>query len=316
MPEVTPHDINAERLKEALEDIRRRTFGRWHWMQYGGLSMGPLYEMRDELLDHAAAAIAAGAAPDGQLRNVLHTAAECSLGLLSWGCFPGGDQELLFPLIDETLSTEDKDFDAVASEAPTARSWVDAFELALVSGRVWDHRLVIGLLLREDYAPAIRDGVPYSRFESASLVTDLAQMDALSRYLTPSGHLGNRRPTVPLCLPTTEERAAAAQGLDAAGTLTPDQRLLRVLLDDDRAAFEKALVARLLEHRQTVGDDPASRTLLPLGALAATALAVQAHGWTLDVHSRYLPQGLVGVPDALDRAAAGSGHDLGHWGVL
>ena len=316
MPEVTPHDVNAERLTQALDDIRRRTFGRWHWMQYGSLSMGSLFEMHDELLDHVAARVAADTSPDEQLRDVLHTAAECSLGLLSWGCFPGGDQEILFPLVSERLSTDDKDFSAVASEAPTARSWVTAFETALISGRVWDHQLVIGLLLREDYAPAIRDGVPYSLFDSVSGAADLAQMDALSHYLTPSsGSLGSRA-TAPLRRPTADERAAAARGLDAAGALTPDQALLRVLLDDDQAAFEQALVARLQEYRQTVGDDPAPRTLVPLGALALTALAVQVHGWTPGVRSRYLPQGLVGVPDALARAAAGNGRALGHWGVL
>lgn len=43
---------------------------------------------------------------------------------------------------------------------------------------------VIGPLLREDYAPAIRDGVPYSKRESVSDPADLAAMNALCGYLT------------------------------------------------------------------------------------------------------------------------------------
>ncbi|MFF1414605.1 hypothetical protein ACFVX6_33375 [Streptomyces sp. NPDC058289] len=188
--------------------------------------MGLLREMRDELLDHAAARIATGTSPDEQLRDVLHTAAECSLGLLSWGCFPNGQQEILFPLIGEKLTSEDKDFGAVVGEAPTARSWVEAFTISLVSGRLWDYRRVIGLLLREDYALAIHDGVPYSPFDSVSLLADLAQMDALSRYLTPpSGHPLGSGPKVPLCMPDAGVRAEAAQRLDDAGaTARPECR--------------------------------------------------------------------------------------------
>ncbi|MFD3547115.1 Imm49 family immunity protein [Streptomyces sp. NPDC058655] len=60
--------------------------------------------------------------------------------------------------------------------------------------------------------------------------------------------------------PDADERAEAARRLDAASTSTLDRRLLRVLLDDDQHAFEQALVARLIEHRESVGSDPAPRT--------------------------------------------------------
>ncbi len=105
----------------------------------------------------------------------------------------------------------------------------------------------------------------------------------------------------------------AARKLDAVGPLTPDQRLLRVLLDDDQHAFEQALIARLTEHRESLGSDPAPRTLLPLGILAVAALAVQAHGWELDVRSGYLPHGLLGSPRALREAADAGENGLGGW---
>lgn len=311
---MTSHDIDSRQMAKALDDIRRRAFGRWHSMQYGGMRLNDLAEMRDELLDHAAARIASDPTLDTPLREVLHTAAECSLGLLSLECFPNGDQEIPLPLVGEQLSSEDKAFQEIVNEAPTATQWTETFELCLISGLVWEWQRVIGGLLRNDYAPAIRDGAPYSAFESVSQPADRAQMDALAEYLTStSGHLPSGWPTVTLSKPGADERAEAARRLDAAGPLTPDQRLLRCLLDDDQPAFEQRLVACLNTYRDSIGANPAPRTLLPTGLLAVTALAVQVHGWEVSVHSAYLPQALQGSPDALARAAEVGPNNHGGW---
>ncbi|WP_405891506.1 hypothetical protein OG427_39590 [Streptomyces sp. NBC_00133] len=47
--------MSKQRTARALEDIRRRTFSRCHWMRYDHLSLKRLQETRDELLDHFAA---------------------------------------------------------------------------------------------------------------------------------------------------------------------------------------------------------------------------------------------------------------------
>jgi hypothetical protein len=122
-------------------------------------------------------------------------------------------------------------------------------------------------------------------------------MDALCGYLTPSrGHLPQDWPQVTLCKPSIDERLDAALALDAAGATSPDQRLLRILLRDDQAAFEHALHQRLLEHRVGVGEDPAPQSLLPLGPIALASLAVQVHGWNLQIKSGYLPASLLNAP--------------------
>ncbi|MEV6731490.1 MULTISPECIES: immunity 49 family protein [unclassified Streptomyces] len=319
MQDETRHEVSGERMARALEDISRRTRRRWYDMRYDHASPARLQELQDELLDHVAARTVEDPALEESARSALRTAAECSLGLLSLGCFPHGDQEILFPLIGETLSSEDIAFGDVVEldpegQAPTARTWIDTFETCTVSGLVWEWQKVIGLLLRNNYAPAIHDGVPYSKLNSTSDPADLAAMDALCGYLArASGHLPRDWPTVPLCKPDADERAQAARRLDAVGPLTRDQRLLRVLLDDDQQAFEQALAARLIECRESVGPDPAPRTLLPLGTLALAALAVQVHGWDLAVRSGYLPPGMLGSPDALQRAADADGNALSHW---
>ncbi|MET9604865.1 immunity 49 family protein [Streptomyces sp. NPDC006512] len=316
MREVTAHEISGGRMEEALDDIRRRTRRRWQRMRYDDPSPERLAEMCDELLDHVAARTLKEPELDETTRSALRTAAECVHGVLSIGCFPEGDQEVSFPLIGETLSSEDTSFAKAVTQAPTARTWLDTFETAVVSGLVWDWQQVVGLMLLNDYAPAVREGMPYSPLDSTSDPADLAAMDALCGYLTPStGHQPRHWPTVTLRKPDADERAGAARRLDAAGALTPDQRLLRVLLDDDRHAFEDALAARLVTHRESVGDDPAPRTLLPLGPLALAALSVQAHGWEPGIRSGYLPHGILGSPEALRRAADAGGNDLGAWGA-
>ncbi|QDO03430.1 hypothetical protein FNV62_51225 [Streptomyces sp. RLB3-17] len=314
MQEVTRHEVSGQRIAQALDDIGRRTRRRWHWLRYDDPSPQKLQEMHDELLDHIAARTVEDPAFDESSRTALRTAAECSLGALSVGCFPDGDQEIYFPLIGETLSSEDIAFGDAIEQVPTARWWCDTFAMCLVSGLVWERQRAIGLLLRSDYAPAIRDGVPYSKLNSTSDPADLAAMDALCGYLTQArGHLPRDWPTVTLCKPDTDERAEAARKLDAARPLTSDQRLLRVLLDDDQHAFERALAARLSEHRECMGSDPVPRTLLPLSALALAALAVQVHGWDLGVRSGYLPQGMLGSPEAPRRTEDVGGKDSGRW---
>ncbi len=72
-------------------------------------------------------------------------------------------------------------------------------------------------------------------------------------------------------------------------------------------------MTRLVQHGEGVGADPDPRTLLPVGALALAALAVQVHGWELGVRSGYLPHDLLGSPDALQRAADGGTNQLGLW---
>ncbi|MFE9776420.1 immunity 49 family protein [Streptomyces sp. NPDC005931] len=301
--EVTRHAVAAQRIEQALEDMWSRAFGRWHDMRYGDMPLRRgLRELGEELSDHLGARTVSDPTletPGSQ--TALVTAAECAMGVLSLACFPDGDFCVPLPLVDETLSSEELHYEEQWEPAlpqTTARTWTDAFAWSVISGLIWQRDRVIGPLLREDYAPAIRDGVPYSKRESVSTAADLAEMDALCGYLTVAQgrYPGASSGPVPLGRPDAAERARAAQQLDAAGTLAPDQRLLRVLLDDDQPAFEQALHERLVAHRDSAGTDPAARSLLPVRAVTLTALARLAHGWQLDIRSPYLPEALTGAP--------------------
>ncbi|GHE52830.1 hypothetical protein CP980_23690 [Streptomyces vinaceus] len=297
MQDVERHEVGEHRMTEALEDVPGRAYDHWYRLRYGGgLSLKGLHETRRDLLDHVGARTQADPGLTGAVaRRALLTAAECALGELSLGCFPNGDFEVPFPLLHEELSSMDLSFggDAV-DRAPTARTWLDAFALCVACGLVRERDRVIGLLLRNDYAPALRDGVPYSPLDSHSDPAELAEMDALCLYLTPAaGHLPRDRPDTTLRKPEAAERAEAARRLDGFEVLTADQRLLRVLLDDDQAAFERALAGILAGFREGAAEDAPARSLLPVATIALAALAVQVHGWRLGVTSAYLPQSLL-----------------------
>lgn len=297
--DVARHDVSEQRIAQALDDIERRARHRWHTMQYDCYSDEELQAMRDDLLDHIAARTVAGpesgTAPS---RIVLRTAAECALGLISLGCYPNGDQEICFTLVGEKISSEDTDFEAVVELAATARTWLDAFALSVISGMIWEKDLVIGLLLRGDYAPDIHNGLPHSKLQSTSDPGELAEMDALCGYLSQAeGHLPRHWPSVTLCKPTADERAEAQRQLDSLDAPTPDQRLLRVLLEDDQPAFEQALEHRLVQHRESAPSDPAPRSLLPHKTIALAALAAQVHRWDLHTRSAYLPQAMLSAPE-------------------
>ncbi|WP_347239663.1 immunity 49 family protein [Streptomyces sp. L2] len=302
--EVAGHEVSERRIEQALEGIERRVHSRWHTMRYDCYADEELRATRDDLLDHVGARTRTdpqlGAGPS---RLALRTAAECALGYLDLGSFPDGDQEIPFPLIQESLSSEDLALGEVVEHASTAGGWLDAFALCVVSGLVREGDRAIGLVLRNDHAPAIRDGVPYSKLDSVSDPGELAEMDTLACYLTEaSGHLPRDWPARTLCMPEVDERLDGALLLNALGELKPDQRLLRVLLEDNQPAFEQALERRLVQHRESVPPDAPPRSLLPLKTIALAALAVQVHGWDLNVRSAYLPQGLLNAPDELASA--------------
>lgn len=295
------HPVNPQRLDRALGDKADRVQERFEDVYQRGYPMRVmLEELGHELLDHVAARTTQDPdLDDERTRLVLLTAAECRLGVLDRGCFPRGDWEIPLPLARTRLTSEELDYDEThdATDTVTARTWIDAFDICVVSTLLQDWKRAIGLVLRSDFAPALHNNLPHAGRDSVSEPDDLAHMDALCTYLTPArGHLPRAWPQVTLIKPSTDERLDAALALDAAHAVSPDQRLLRVLLADDQSAFERALDERLAKHSAGVGEDPAPGTLLPLGAIALAALAVQVHGWDLQTSSAYLPTSLLKPP--------------------
>ncbi|MFB4309535.1 Imm49 family immunity protein [Actinomadura sp. GTD37] len=298
MYEITSHQVERTRVDRALTDIGRRIFSRWHAMRWGDdVSPEAFAGVCDELLDHVAAcSLGDPALASAEARKALRTAAECAAAVLDRRLWPNGDFDVDFPVVTLSdgparLTSPDTSYSMARPQTPPVAEWVRSFALCLISSAFevpWRR----GIVLKLDIAPVIDAAL-------ADSAAALAMMDALAGYLVD----GDVPPLV--VKPDPRARARAALRLDEAGPLTGDERLLRVLLEDDRRAFEEALAARLAEYRDGVGDDPEPRSLLPLTALALANLAVFAHGWPLDVRSGYLPEGLLLEPPA-DEAPAGT----------
>ncbi|MEU1434443.1 hypothetical protein ACFYPA_00115 [Streptomyces sp. NPDC005775] len=96
------------------------------------------------------------------------------------GLYPRGDWEIPLPLTATRLTSEELEYDEMhdATDTVTARTWVDAFDISVASGLVRDGwERVIGLLLRNDFAPALRNSPPHAGRDSVSEPDDLAHME-------------------------------------------------------------------------------------------------------------------------------------------
>ncbi|MGW4242705.1 immunity 49 family protein [Nocardia sp. NPDC004722] len=298
MNAIARHSIDEELVIAALTDIDERVRQAWISLRYDALSLKSLRAICEALLDHVGArSLEDPELTDVHARLALRTAAECSIGVLSLGVFPSGDFEVRLPSIRQELNSRDISLGDAVDEAPTARTWLDTFGLCLISGIIWEWERVLGLSLRDDYAPQLHAGLPYSRLQSQSDPADLAEMDALCLYLTEAtGHLPSDWPEQVVRKPTTEERLEALRRLDLHHPLTPDQHLLRALLEDNQSRFEQTLAQYLTDYRAALPDHAQPRTLLPQQPIALAALAIQTHGWQLGLVSHYLPPALLKSP--------------------
>ncbi|MEU0490901.1 immunity 49 family protein [Nocardiopsis sp. NPDC006139] len=320
MQQNTRHGVDDGYLKRIVDptELRERIFLDFREVKYFSSRVSTLQKMSHTLLDHLGAwsVTDPGLSQDRRrLDRVLLTAAETAEGVLECLMAPEGDLWIPISLMGDELSNMEEVHDDLDPRFRpevdmdlTPRVWVEAFVLAVASGRVWERNLAIGPRYRQSFVPALHFAARRAGTFSAA---DLAQVDVLSLYLTPRVH-GKPLPAVALRMPTEPERATAARTLDSAGELSGEQALLRVLLQDDQAAFEQALAECLDRYRRDMdaARDPAPRTLLPMGVIALVALAVQVHGWRVDLSSDYLPEVLVraheGVPP-VERPAPSAG---------
>jgi hypothetical protein len=306
MQPSTRHDVDDDyrtRIADPTE-LRERVHLQFHELQHISSRVSVLQEMSRVLLDHLGARSVddPGLSQDrGHFDLVLRTAAESADGVLECLMAPEGDQRIPLSWLGGELTNMGEDHDDLNPRFwptidldLTPQVWVEAVELAVVSHRVRDQGRASGAGYRM-YASILDDLAGKEAFPAAGL----AQMNALSLYLNPARHpLPQDWPEVALRMPSEAERTTAAQALDAAGGLSGEQALLRVLLDDDQERFERALADHLDRYRQGMGaaSAPAPRTLLPMGVIALVALAVQVHGWRVDLTSDYLPEVLVRTP--------------------
>lgn len=216
MQQDTRHGVDGgyrTRIADPKE-LRERVHLKFHDLQHISSRVSVLQEMSRVLLDHLGARSVDD--PDlaqdrGHFGLVLRL--ECLMA-------PEGDQRIPLSWLGGEPTNMDEDHDDLNPRFwptidldLTPQVWVEAVELAVISGRVRNQGRASGAGYRT-YASILDDLAGREAFPAA----DVAQMNALSVYLNPQGFpLPRDWPEVALRMLSEAERTTAAQALDTAG---------------------------------------------------------------------------------------------------
>ncbi|MFJ3793352.1 Imm49 family immunity protein [Kitasatospora sp. NPDC090091] len=287
---IERHQVDEAKVEKAREDFVNRIGRQVHSYSRAGLMATMEWQLiADSFLDYLGAL--STSRPDlhfPEAKAVLKDATEAACGAVSFAAYyphDGFGVFLDYPNFGMSYHREDGlERDPFHRVGP--REWLDAFCLAIISDRVSPHGEAFcwarQLMPDDRVTPALElvDGFVAHFFEEAGL-------------------------------------PASASASASADEPQPGLRALRALTDQDREAFDAALLALLREGPH--GTRPAG--LLPLVPIALAALAHRTHGWAPAVETDYLPHALVtgfetpgprvdGLgrgrrPDAVARLAAG-----------
>ncbi|MEU9080105.1 immunity 49 family protein [Kitasatospora sp. NPDC048538] len=296
---IERHRVDASRVAEARDGFVNRIGRQVHSYSRAGLMTTTEWQLiADSFLDYLGAL--STTRPDldsAEAKAVLKDATEAAAGAVSFAAYYPVDGFHVFLDYPNFGMSYDREHGLARDprHLVTAREWLDAFCLAIVSDKVSHHGEAFGwarqLMPDEPVTPALElvDGFLAHYFEEGGSPDSADSADADSD----------------------------SADSDSAGGAQPGLRALRALTDGDRAAFDSALLALLQDGPH--GTRPAG--LLPLVPIALAALGYRTHGWTPAVDTDYLPHALVtgfetpgprvhGLgrdrrPDAVARLAAG-----------
>ncbi|MFF7585923.1 Imm49 family immunity protein [Kitasatospora purpeofusca] len=257
---IERHQVDEARVAKAREDFVNRIGRQVHSYSRAGLMTTTEWQLiSDSFLDYLGAL--STTRPDlhsAEARAVLKDAAAAAAGAVSFAAYYPVDSFHVF--LDYPNFGMSYDREHGQGRDPqhrvTAREWLDAFCLAIVSDQVSVHGEAFGW----------------------------------ARQLMPDGPATPTLEIVDGLLAHFFE----ADGVPASGTAPvaepqPALRALRALGTGDREVFDAALLALLQDGPHGTG--PAS--LLPLVPIALAALAYRTHGWVPAVETDYLPHALV-----------------------
>ncbi|MFB8200376.1 immunity 49 family protein [Kitasatospora purpeofusca] len=257
---IERHQVDGARVAEAREDFVNRIGRQVHSYSRAGLMTTTEWQLiSDSFLDYLGAL--STTRPDlhsAEARAVLRDAAAAAAGAVSFAAYYPVDSFHVFLDYPNFGMSYDREHgqERDPHHRVTARDWLDAFCLAIVSDQVSVHGEAFGW----------------------------------ARQLMPDGPA---TPTLEL-VDGLLAHFFEADGVPAADTapvseLQPGLRALRALAAGDREVFDAALLALLQDGPHGTG--PAS--LLPLVPIALAALAYRTHGWAPAVDTDYLPHALV-----------------------
>ncbi|MFD4907548.1 immunity 49 family protein [Kitasatospora purpeofusca] len=262
---IERHQVDGARVAEAREDFVNRIGRQVHSYSRAGLMTTTEWQLiSGSFLDYLGAL--STTRPDlhsAEARAVLKDAAAAAAGAVSFAAYYPVDSFHVFLDYPNFGMSYDREHGQQRDpqHRVTAREWLDAFCLAIVSDRVSIHGEAFG------WARQLMPDGPAT--------PTLELVDGLLAHFF-------------------EAHVFEADGVPAAGTAPvaepqPGLRALRALGAGDREVFDAALLALLQDGPHGTG--PAS--LLPLVPIALAALAYRTRGWAPAVDTDYLPHALV-----------------------
>jgi hypothetical protein len=274
----------------AQEDFAQRIGSLAHSMSKAGrITTYEWWQLSEEFLDHLGALSVGNPALDTpEAEAVLDDAAEAAAGAVAYAAYHPHSSFSVFLNYANFGMSYDPGADAPPASV-TLGEWIDAFCLAILSGKAEHHGEAFHFAREEPQ----RDGAGRPSVEL---------VNGFMAYVL--GDTGDDDADYP---PSREEKLAAldaalarvrslADGTAGAPLDHPHGvalDALRALAAGDREAFRTDLVKLLTPLSATPGPGARPRSLLPLLPLALAALAHRGEGWPPSVDTAYLPRTLV-----------------------
>ncbi|AWS45003.1 hypothetical protein DKM19_30505 [Streptosporangium sp. 'caverna'] len=223
-----------------------------------------------------------------EARAVLEDATEAAAGAVAYAAYyPHNDFQIFLHYVNFGLNYESGS--EGGRESVTANQWLDAFCLAVLSGKAEWHREAFHFARKPPQeGGAGRPVVELINGFMAYVLGDTGDDDA---DYPPSGEQKLAALDAALARIRTLDDGIGENLLDRPQSIA--LRALRALTAGDPEAFRAELAELLLPYSALPGQGATLRTLLPLLPLALAALAYRREGWQPPIDTGYLPRALV-----------------------
>ncbi|MFI1285710.1 Imm49 family immunity protein [Streptomyces sp. NPDC020858] len=304
---IERHQVGEAAVSAARADFVNRIEGQAHSMSRGGRMA--TYEWRllaEEHLDYLGAlSVEMPDLDDPEAAAVLKDATEAAAGAVAYAAYhPHVPFQIMLIYANFGMSYDPGDADD-GNDTVTPGEWIDAFCLAILSGKASWHGEAFRFACRA--FGEIVPGTPSAELVKGftAQVIGVTDDDDADRPPTPQEKLA----AVDAALDRIRRRGEASGPdlLDRPHAV--GLRTLRALAAGDREAFDSGLAALLLDHSALPGPKARPHTLLPLLPLALAALAYRSLGWTPAVDTDYLPHALVTGFETSGPRVGGFGRD-------
>ncbi|APU38692.1 MULTISPECIES: immunity 49 family protein [unclassified Streptomyces] len=292
-------------VSAAREDFTNRIGGQVRSMSRGGrMATYEWQSIADEFLEYLGALSVA--TPDlgtPEAQAALKDASEAAAGAVAYAAYhPHCSFHVFLEYVNFGMSYDPGEDHP--EESVTPQEWTDALCLAVLRDKAAWHGEAFHFA-REKFAARLRE-TPAGELATGLMAVVLGDTGDDEEY-PPSTRA--RLAAVDAALDRVRGRAEESGEPLLDRPESAALRTLRALAAEDRQAFDTALSALLVRHRDLHSSSASTRNLLPLVPIALAALAYRTLGWSPAVRTDYLPHALVTGFETAGPRVAGFGRD-------